>query len=308
MIDNTISDYCLSYSHRSRPSVKVQDGCNNACTFCIVPHARGKSRSAEAGRIVSQINALEAKGYNEIVLTGIHLGSYGNDLKPQLVLSNLIEIILNNTEIKRIRLSSLGIHEIDDRLLELFQESRICRHLHIPLQSGDDSILRRMNRPYKTSAYLDKVTELYMKIRDISIGTDVIVGFPGESEQSFLNTKNFIDDIPFAYIHIFPYSSRPGSNASRMTDQIAHSVKKRRFDVLNALNNRKRRFFIESQINKILDIIIEENDLVNGMVGTSSNYLRITLPPDMHEKKSLISVRVTGKEGDELRGEVIERL
>jgi threonylcarbamoyladenosine tRNA methylthiotransferase MtaB len=307
IIDDQISEYTLSYSQRSRPSVKVQDGCNNTCSFCIVPLARGKSRSINASNIVNQVHELEEKGYREIVLTGIHLGSYGKDLEPTLCLSHLVEMILKDTKTMRIRLSSLGVHEIDRRLEELLQENRICRHLHIPLQSGDDTILRRMNRPYDTTSYLHKVTGIHMKIPDISIGTDVIVGFPGESDETFLNVKSFIDQIPFAYLHIFPYSNRPGSKASGMHDQITFPVKKRRYDQLSAINNRKRRAFMDSQIKKTLDIIIEDEDRHFGVVGTSGNYLKIAVYARSHEKKSLISVRVTERVGDMLKGEVVEK-
>jgi threonylcarbamoyladenosine tRNA methylthiotransferase MtaB len=165
-----------------------------------------------------------------------------------------------------------------------------------------------MNRLYDSTSYRNKVFEVITKIPEISIGTDVIVGFPGESEQAFLKMKNLIEDIPFAYLHIFPYSSRPGSLASRFSDHIEVSFKKRRYDVLNHINNRKKISFMESQSNRILEIVIEDVDRISGMIGTSSNYLKVAVCSDSHEKKSLISVRVTGRDGDILRGEVVERL
>ncbi len=308
IIDNKISEYCLSYSNRSRPSIKVQDGCNNACTFCIVPHARGRSRSIEMSRIVDQILTLESRGYNEVVLTGIHLGSYGSDLEPKVKLSYLIKTILKNTTINRIRLSSIGISEIDSRLLELLQEDRICNHLHIPLQSGDDSILRRMNRSYNSILYRQKVSELIMKIPNISIGTDVIVGFPGETQEAFLNTKQLVDEIPFAYLHIFPYSVRAGSKAAQMTDQVEFSEKKSRYNMLRLLNNRKRVTYMTSQIDKILGIIIEDEDSSGSVVGTSSNYLKVRVSSNGYIKKSLIAVRVAERDGNVLRGMAVERL
>jgi threonylcarbamoyladenosine tRNA methylthiotransferase MtaB len=308
LIDKKISEYFLSYSNKSRPPIKVQDGCNNACTFCIVPHARGRSRSIEMQRIVDQILTLEAKGYNEVVLTGINLGSYGSDLKPKLKLSHLVGNILNNTTIKRIRLSSIGINEIDSRLLELLQEKRICNHMHIPLQSGDNVILRRMNRAYNSSSYRQKVSELIRKMPNIAIGTDVIVGFPGETQEAFLNTKNLIEEIPFAYLHIFPYSARPGSKASQMTDQVEFAEKKRRYNMLRLLNNRKRISYMSSQIHKILGIIIEDEDAAGGVLGTSSNYLKIRVCSNTYLKKSLIAVRVAEGDGDVLRGIAEERL
>jgi threonylcarbamoyladenosine tRNA methylthiotransferase MtaB len=308
LIDNKISEYCFSYSNRSRPSIKIQDGCNNACTFCIVPHARGRSRSIEMQRIVDQIATLESRGYNEVVLTGIHLGSYGKDHKPKVELSALLETIINKTTISRIRLSSIGINEIDSRLLELLQEGRICNHLHIPLQSGDNAILRRMNRSYDSLLVRQKVTELIMKIPNIAIGTDVIVGFPGETQEAFLNTRKLIEEMPFAYLHIFPYSARAGSKASRMVDQVESSEKKSRYNMLKLLSDRKKTTYMISQIDRILGIIIEDEDTTGGVVGTSSNYLKIRVPSNRYAKKSLIPVRVAEREGEVLSGIALESL
>jgi threonylcarbamoyladenosine tRNA methylthiotransferase MtaB len=308
ILDNNIKYISLSYSNRSRPSIKVQDGCNHTCSFCIVPYARGKSRSVESHTIVDQIFSLESKGFNEIVLTGIHLGSYGNDLKPQLKLSDIIEIIINKTQIKRIRLSSLGMNAIDSSLIDLLQENRVCKHLHIPLQSGDDSVLRRMRRPYDSASYFQIISRIIAKIPNISIGTDVIVGFPGETDSAFINTKNLIEDVPFAYLHIFPYSVRSGTAASKMAGQIEFSIKKRRYEILRQLNSRKKELYISSQINKILDIVIEDEDSDQGMVGTSSNYLKIRVCAKRYPKKSLIAVRVAERTGDTLRGVPVEKL
>jgi threonylcarbamoyladenosine tRNA methylthiotransferase MtaB len=307
LLDDNISDISLCYSNKSRPCVKVQDGCNNACTFCIVPLARGKSRSIEKQVIIDQIIGLEEKGYSEIVLTGVHLGSYGRDLKHKLMLSDLVKTILNETNIKRIRFSSLGIHEIDQEILKLLREKRICNHLHIPLQSGDDSILRKMKRRYDASSYRSKIFEIISEKPDISIGTDVIVGFPGETAEAFLNTEKLIEQIPFAYMHIFPYSSRPGSGASQMADHIEFSVKKKRYDLLRGLNNKKRGAFLSSQIDRVLEIVIEDEDTDHRVVGTSSNYLKVSVDTNYYSKKSLVAVRVTGREGDTLIGEPVNK-
>lgn len=307
ILDSNISEYCLSYSPRSRPYIKIQDGCSHSCSFCIIPLARGKSHSRDVQSIVNQARVLEEQGYREIVLTGIHIGSYGRDLKHKVLFSHLIEVLLLKTSKIRFRISSLGPHEIDSNLQVLLKEKRICRHLHIPLQSGDDSILKRMNRPYDTSLYLNKVWEILREIPDIAIGTDVIVGFPGESEESFHKMKEFIEIIPFAYLHIFPYSSRRGAKSSEMPDQIGFDSKRRRYELLCDINNRKKRAFMDSQLNKVLDIIIEDKIGDGGVIGTSSNYLKIMVDAKAYEEKTLVSVRVAERDGDTLRGEVIEK-
>jgi threonylcarbamoyladenosine tRNA methylthiotransferase MtaB len=308
IIDHEAREISLSYSSKSRPSIKVQDGCNYACSYCIVPKARGRAQSIQSGIVVDQILNLEVQGYSEIVLTGIHLGSYGHDLNPKQKLSDLIETILNKTKIKRIRLSSIGVNEIDNRIVELLQETRICKHLHVPLQSGNDMILKRMNRLYDATSYLEKISTIIVKNPNIAIGTDVIVGFPGENDRAFLKTKDLIEEIPFSYLHIFPFSSRPGTAASRMIDQIEAAVKKKRHDVLNLLNNVKKTAYMSSQINKTLEIVVEDEDPDQGMVGTSSNYLKIRVRSKEYPRKSLVTVSIAGRAGDALMGVPIEKL
>lgn len=308
IIDHEAREISLSYSSKSRPSIKVQDGCNYACSYCIVPKARGRAQSIQSGIVVDQILNLEVQGYSEIVLTGIHLGSYGHDLNPKQKLSDLIETILNKTKIKRIRLSSIGVNEIDNRIAELLQETRICKHLHVPLQSGNDMILKRMNRLYDATSYLEKISTIIVKNPNIAIGTDVIVGFPGENDLAFLKTKDLIEEIPFSYLHIFPFSSRPGTAASRMIDQIEVAVKKKRHDVLNLLNNVKKTAYMSSQINKTLEIVVEDEDPDQGMVGTSSNYLKIRVRSKEYPRKSLVTVSIAGRAGDALMGVPVEKL
>lgn len=308
IIDSEVTEVTLSYSSKSRPSIKVQDGCNHACAYCIIPEARGISRSVPSELIVNQVNNLEAQGYTEIVLTGIHLGSYGRDFNPKQTLSDLIESLLIKTKIKRIRLSSIGINDIDNRILELLQESRICEHLHIPLQSGDDTILQRMKRPYDSLSFVEKISSVLLKNPDMAIGTDVIVGFPGESDQAFLHTKDLIEAIPFAYIHIFPFSLRPGTAASRMTNQVEVIVRRKRYDVLNLLNNRKKAAYVTSQVHRILEIVVEDEDPYQYILGTSGNYLKIKVHGKLYPKKSLVTVSIAERAGDALIGIPVEKL
>jgi len=307
LTDNTASS-TFNYSRRSRPYLKIQDGCNFSCTYCIVPMARGRSNSLNMSEVIRQASELEGAGYNEIVITGIHLGSYGYDLNPKTKLSYLLKTILKETKIRRIRLSSIEIKEVDSELIELLQEQRICRHLHLPLQSGDDTILKLMNRMYTPKEYLTTVENIMDRVPDIAIGTDVIVGFPGEGDKEFLNTKRLLDSLPITYMHIFPFSSRPNTLASKMSMQNAPFVKRARFCELNALNIKKKMDYMSSQINETLDIIIEGLCNDNTSIGTSSNYLKVKVTSNRYPKGAHVYVRVSGTEEDMLKGDLIEKM
>jgi threonylcarbamoyladenosine tRNA methylthiotransferase MtaB len=307
LTNNTASSTC-SYSSRSRPYLKVQDGCNFSCTYCIVPMARGRARSLDVSEVIRQAIAFEESGYNEIVLTGIHLGYYGYDLKPKTKLSYLLKTLLKETKICRIRLSSIEIKEVDSEFFELLQEQRICKHLHLPLQSGDDTILRLMNRMYTSKEYVMTIENIMGRVPDIAIGADVIVGFPGEGDKEFLNTKKLLDSLPIAYMHIFPFSSRPNTLASKMNIQNTPFAKRARFNELNALNMKKKNAYILSQINKTLDIIIEEQCIDNTSLGTSSNYLKVKMTSNGYPKGAHVYVRVSGIEGNAVKGDLIEKL
>jgi len=300
----------ITFSHvgRSRPYLKIQDGCNFFCTYCTVPLSRGKSRSLGPLEVIQRARVIEAAGYHEIVLTGIHLGLYGYDLKPQSKLSEIIKSILNNTNIKRIRLSSIEIKEVDNELIELLQEERICKHIHLPLQSGDDTILRLMNRMYLSKNYLSVIEKIIKNISDIAIGTDVIVGFPGEGNGEFKNTKRLLDSIPLAYMHIFPFSPRPNTFAFQMANHNTSYVKRERLHELKALNERKRMAYMASQVNKTLDVIIEEKGVDHISIGTSSNYLKVKMPSNGYPKGALVRVRVYGVEENCLRGDLVDNM
>lgn len=301
MISNNNKSNTSYYFKRSRAYLKVQDGCNFSCAYCVVPRARGKSRSILTSDIIRKVIDLENAGYKEIVLTGIHLGLYGYDLDPKTNLSEILKIILKKTRIPRIRLSSLEVNEINDEVIEVIQDNRICPHLHIPLQSGDDHILRLMKRNYDVKRFLTKIEHIAEKIRNIAIGTDVIVGFPGEGEKEFLNTKNTIKSIPLANIHIFPFSKRQNTAASKMKNENTRHIMHDRYLRLNALYIKKKIEYMSSYIDKTVDVIIEEREGDDTVVGTTSNYLKIIVPSRSYIKGSLIRVRVEGICNNKLR-------
>ncbi|MDI6800855.1 MAG: tRNA (N(6)-L-threonylcarbamoyladenosine(37)-C(2))-methylthiotransferase MtaB [Thermodesulfovibrionales bacterium] len=270
-----------SFNPRYRPFVKVQDGCNFSCTYCAIPLARGRSRSVEVNEVIEKVKFYESTGYNEIVLTGIHLGTYGLDLIPKRLLSGLVENILKNTKIPRIRISSLEINEIDEQLLELITGERVCKHIHVPIQSGDDKILKLMNRSYSVSEFTSRIMNILKKLPNISIGTDVIVGFPGEGENEFNNTKELISFLPFSHLHVFPYSSRPKTKAITFSSQVSERDKKERAFTLRSIGMLKKSEYIQNNIGQTLDVIIESRSEA-GIIGTAGNYIKVLLDSE-HE-------------------------
>ncbi|MEW6586153.1 MAG: tRNA (N(6)-L-threonylcarbamoyladenosine(37)-C(2))-methylthiotransferase MtaB [Nitrospirota bacterium] len=308
MIDNSCESTTYTcHSTRARPYVKVQDGCNLSCSYCIVPKARGRSVSIPQDEVIEQILALEDRGYREVVLTGIHLGSYGYDLQPKVLLSHLLDAILKRTASIRLRLSSLELHEMTGDIIESLGHERICPHLHLPLQSGDDSILRKMNRQYTVREYRNVVERLMKIAPGVALGTDVIAGFPGEGQHEFNNTMAFLEEMPLAYMHIFTYSPRHGTKASQMTGQVSPCIKRQRHGALNRLNHGKKEIYWQAQIGKSLDIIIEETGEDGTATGTSGNYLRIRVMGNTQAVKSLVSVHVAGREGNLLIGKAMAR-
>lgn len=286
-----------SVSGKSRLFVKVQDGCNGKCSYCIIPMARGKSRSVETDSIVRQIDAASAI-YNEVVLTAIHLGTYGYDLGPNVTLSYLIRQCLRNTSIGRIRLSSLEVNEVDEELLGLIQDERICKHLHIPLQSGDNRILEAMSRNYGRELYSEKILNIQKVIPSVSIGTDVIVGFPGESDREFQRTYDLIESLPVSYIHVFPFSARPGTRASQLKERVDPAVTKERCASMRSLSQRKRSVYMKEQVGERVDLIVEKVDGDRSVVGITGNYLRVRALDSDATPRDLVPVRLAGIEND----------
>jgi threonylcarbamoyladenosine tRNA methylthiotransferase MtaB len=291
---------CYKSNRRKRFFLKVQDGCNCSCSYCLIPKARGRSRSITIENIIAEVERVSSH-YQEVVLTGIHLSTYGYDLVPNVNLSYLIKAVLK-TQVKRIRLSSLEIAEIDDDLMDLMDNERICGHLHIPLQSGDDRILKRMNRNYDSGRFSSIVDKIYKNFPDMNVGTDVIVGFPGEEEKDFDNTLKLLNSFPFAYLHVFPFSSRPGTRAAGMPEQISPQIKKQRSSLLLELGRKKKGEFMDRQVGKTLDPLIEDHYNDGSSAGTTGNYLKVRIPQKRLPMGEIVNVRVTGHNGDELIG------
>lgn len=265
-IDDALGD-------RTRPNLKVQDGCSNKCSFCIIPSVRGRSRSAPADDVVGQVRTLAMK-YREVVLSGINLGRWGRDLPGQLRLVNLIRRLLDETPVERLRLSSVEPMDFSDALLELMAGSdRIAKHVHAPLQSGSDTVLRRMHRKYRPRHYADRIVKARAWMPTCAVGADVMTGFPGESDAEFDDSRTFIENLPFTYLHVFTYSARPGTPAAEAPEQVPIEVRKHRTHVLRALGERKNREFRESLIGSRLSVV----SINDGRSALSDNYVKVKL-------------------------------
>ncbi|MFH1612501.1 MAG: tRNA (N(6)-L-threonylcarbamoyladenosine(37)-C(2))-methylthiotransferase MtaB [bacterium] len=280
------------FTDRTRAFVKIQDGCNNKCSYCVVPLARGKSRSENPNEILEQIKNIIANGYQEIVLTGANLGSYYYE---NTTLAKLLKQIIEIPKLGRIRLSSIELTEFDDDLIEIINSSKICNHLHIPLQNGSEKILKKMNRNYKLNTYENLIERLNKSKQDLSIGTDIIIGFPEETEKDFLETYNFLKKLPFSYFHIFPYSPRPKTTAYNFENNISSIDIKNRCKKIKILDLEKRKNFEKNFLNKELEIIVENtrDKKTNLLKGLSSNYLKILVDGPNTLNRKLIKIKVT---------------
>lgn len=260
---------------RTRAFLKIQDGCNANCSYCIVPATRGKSRSLPPAQVLSALGSLAEQGYQEAVLVGVHLGAYGLDLSPKADLLRLLERIEGATTPRRIRLSSLEPQEVSPGLLSLIASSaKICPHLHLPLQSGADEILKLMRRPYTASYFGELVQEVAAAIPDAAIGADVMVGFPGEDEVAFSRTYDLIAGLPIAYLHIFPFSPRKGTAAATMPARVEEGEKRRRAEILRALGRKKREAFSRRFLGRSLPLLVEHRRQGGMLCALSRNYIR----------------------------------
>jgi len=295
---------------RTRPFIKVQDGCDNFCTYCIVPYTRGPSRSLPSDKVMDEIRCHLQYGSKEIVLTGIHLGRYGLDLNPKTSLLNLLTRICKSDMICRSRLSSIEPNELTDELLHLAATSdRVCHHFHIPLQSGDNKVLKKMNRTYDQQLFKELIEKIHSIMPDAAIGVDVMIGFPGETDDAFHNTYALIDSLPVSYLHVFPFSPRPNTPAFAFANQVdTDTIKNRRNKMLKLGKNKKAEFY-NKMIAKILDVLIEEKrDAATGYLkGISSNYVRVMLDGKDCFKNKLIKCRIKKiLKPDAVYGEIID--
>ena len=283
-------------TEHSRAFVKVQEGCNESCTFCIVPQTRGASRSRTPESVLTQARQLVAAGYVEVVLTGVHVGDYGLDLgERRRMLPELIERILEIEGVERFRLSSIEPASLGDEIITLMAESpKFARHFHIPFQSGSDAVLARMKRRYRAAEFADLVTRIGERIPDCGIGADVICGFPGETDEDFLLTFEQIETLPITYLHAFTYSARPGSEAEHFTGQVPGEVRKRRTRALKRLAGEKHRRFAERHVGRVVDVLLEPGRRGGAarIGGWTDNYLRVDLGEGETEAR-LASAEIT---------------
>ena len=262
-----------SMNEHTRAYVKIQDGCENFCSYCIIPYTRGRQRSKNADKVIEEITSLVDNGYKEVVLTGIHTGHYGSDLNTTF--PELLRRICKIKGLKRLRISSIEITELDDEFLNVLKDNPvIVDHMHIPLQSGSDTLLRSMNRKYLTNYFEDKINTIRSIRPGISISTDIIVGFPGETEELFKETLDFAQKIEFSKIHVFPFSIRHGTKAETMDNQIDEKTKKERVKRLVTLSNELEQKYLQSFIDKIVEVLIETS-VDNTSIGHTSNYLKV---------------------------------
>jgi threonylcarbamoyladenosine tRNA methylthiotransferase MtaB len=275
---NNSNEFGASYSTdadtRTRAYFKIQDGCDYNCSFCTIPLARGSSRSMEPDAVLAEFKHLISTGYKEIILTGVNVGDYGKSFNTRLydLLNRMVDIEGNF----RIRISSIEPNLLSDDILRLTRQSeKMCKHFHIPLQSGSPKILKLMQRRYKAEYYSDVIHKATELISNLGIGVDVIVGFPGETEEDFLTTYNFIKDLPVSYLHVFTYSERPDTKAVTMSDRVEIIERKRRNNMLRILSDKKRNLFYESMIGRELEVLFESENNNGEMKGFSSNYVRV---------------------------------
>ena len=275
---------------RTRAFVKIQDGCENFCSYCIIPYVRGKCRSKQKEKVIEEITTLVNNGYQEIVLTGIHTGNYGRDLNTDF--ASLLKEIVNISNLYRLRISSIEITELTKEVLDILKNySVIADHLHIPLQAGSDSTLKRMNRKYDTRYFEHKMAAIRNIRPDISISTDVIVGFPGETEEDFKETYEFCKKMKFSKIHVFPYSVREGTPASKFPNQVDAKIKKERAKKLISLSEKLEQEYMKKFLNTKVEVLIEQTK-DNNSYGHTSNYLSVKLK-GVYSSEDVVTAEIT---------------
>lgn len=294
---------------KTRAFLKIQEGCNQYCTYCIIPYARGPLRSRSLESIRSEVAKLVEAGYKEVVLIGIHLGCYGKELAKEgkhITLYDAVQAVLSVEGMCRVRLGSLESVEVEPRLLELMaNEPRLCKHLHLPLQSGCDKILQAMHRPYDTARFTQLLQQIRAQVPDVAITTDIIVGFPGETEEDFATTLAFAEKCGFAKMHIFPYSKRKGTPAEKMPNQVDEAVKGERAARLSAVDEKLHQAMLKQMVGKTEEVLFEQPVDAVHMEGLCGPYLRVVVPGTSELANTIAQVKITGIVDDWLTGEIV---
>ncbi len=299
-------DQIVKQLGRSRAHLKLQDGCDNFCAYCIVPFARGRSRSVTPELALGQARMFALVGYCEIVLTGIHVGMYGKDLVEDIDLGLFIDQVTALNPTTRFRLSSLEPNELTDEILALFAlKENLMNHLHIPLQSGDSAILKRMGRTYTAQEFETIILKAHKQIPDAAIGIDVLVGFPGETETQFNNTYELLERLPVTYLHVFPYSRRPGTRASSMDDQLSGVIKSERVQKLRDLDQLKKEAFYKRFIGTRQKVLAENRTKEGLMRGFSENYIPVLFKAPVSVRRTIVDVEIERVEGDQAFGRMV---
>lgn len=293
---------------KTRAFLKIQEGCNQFCTYCIIPYARGPLRSRSLESIRTETQRLISAGFKEIVLIGIHLGCYGKENPDGPTLYDAVKTVLDVPGVQRLRLGSLESVEVEPRLLTLMQEdARFCRHLHLPLQSGCDKTLQAMHRPYTTAKFQTLLADIKTKVPDIAITTDVIAGFPGETEADFETTCKFAESCGFSKMHIFPFSARKGTPAEKFAGAVTEAVKKERADILGRIDETMHKAFLQAMVGQTAEVLFEQPAGEDYFEGLTGNYQRVFVKSGGRNfSGEILRVKITAFDGEKLLGEIIK--
>jgi threonylcarbamoyladenosine tRNA methylthiotransferase MtaB len=308
--DHSCGDAIKEFYHHNRAWIKISDGCNQRCSYCIIPHVRGPLRNRPVEEIIDEINLLVANGYQEVVLTGVNIGHYKcrSDGPHVKNLAALCRTIMSETELYRLRISSIEPQTVRDEMIDVFaaSEGRICRHFHIPLQSGSAHILRQMRRPYGPEVYVDRVQRLKAALPGTIVGGDVIVGFPGETEKHFNQTRQLVESGLIDYVHVFSYSDRPGVAAGEFPDKVNPEIIRKRRLTLAGVSDKLRQAAFRRQVGQTLEVISEYEAELNGFYwAVSDNYIRVLLPAQSNPGKKVVRVKVTKAFDDHVEGDLL---
>ena len=294
---------------QTRAFLKLQEGCDQFCSFCIVPFSRGASRSVAPRQVLEVLDSLHDQGFKEVILTGVHLGGYGKDLSPQVTLERLLEMIAERCPIGRVRLSSIDPEELSDEIIGLVGASeKFCPHFHLPLQAGEDQLLERMRRRYQTDHYRGRVERIVERMPDAAIGTDLIVGFPGETQEHFERYYAFVESLPLAYFHVFPYSVRSGTTAAKFSGRVPAAEIKRRAELLRRLGESRRLNFVRHYVGARLKVLVEDTREpgTKSLRGYSRNYIKVLIQGSDQLKNHEVDVEASAADGPVLVGRIVQ--